>query len=273
MNYINMLNKNLLLEDAQEDEMSQRHPPRQAAPEHDTSRHILTIKQASTLFAHHGVPRSIRTVQRFCDVGHLDCVRINTDKGESYFIDPLSIERYAEELKQLKNISSLGVDASRHDATERDTPRYDTTREMPSPILRSAIESDDEIEALRTRVKTLKKLNLQLTIDRSAKEQVIAQMVDERQAWHEQLIAQSREIGRLEEQLLQLAAPKRDATRHDATDHDMTRSVETVSVMRDETIVEPQLMAVTSDVPLNSQSDEPLMSSMRPVRRKIFGIF
>ena len=80
--------------------------PQDDVSRHDTSqrdmpRHILTIKQAADLFSQHGVSRSPRSVQRFCELGHLDCARIKGDKGERYFVDPLSIERYAEELKQL----------------------------------------------------------------------------------------------------------------------------------------------------------------------------
>ena len=64
----------------------------------------------------------------------------------------------------------------------------------------------------------LEKENLQLQIDRSAKEQVIGVMVDERRGFIERLTNQGREIGRLEMQVQQLEAPKDDKARHDATE-------------------------------------------------------
>ena len=234
--------------------------PQDDVSRHDTSqrdmpRHILTIKQAADLFSQHGVSRSPRSVQRFCELGHLDCARIKGDKGERYFVDPLSIERYAEELKQLENISNLGVDTMRHDALQRDVPRRDATFEIPSPIPKSMPERDDEIVVLRARVMTLKKANLQLSIDRSAKEQVIGQMAEERQVWLDQLIAQSREIGRLETQVQQLAAPQRDTSRHDAT----------AVVLLDATAAEPEQTVIDSA----TQADpEP---PTRSVWRRIFG--
>ena len=191
---------------------------RHDAPQHDTSRHTLTIKQGADLFASLGVPRSPRSVQRFCELKHLDCIRVQGERTERYFIDPLSVTRYAEELKQLESISQLGNDTPRHDASLRDVTRHDATRitmpTIPDPIP----EPDIETAKLRERVDTLEKENLQLQIDRSAKEQVIGHMVNERRGFIEQITGQSREIGRLETQLLQLEAPNDDEARHDATE-------------------------------------------------------
>ena len=143
----------------------------------------------------------------------------------------------------------------RHDALQRDVPRRDATFEIPSPIPKSMPERDDEIVVLRARVMTLKKANLQLSIDRSAKEQVIGQMAEERQVWLDQLIAQSREIGRLETQVQQLAAPQRDTSRHDAT----------AVVLLDATAAEPEQTVIDSA----TQADpEP---PTRSVWRRIFG--
>jgi hypothetical protein len=85
---------------------------------------------------------------------------------------------------------------------------------------------------VRTQIDTLNKENFQLKIDRAAKEQVIGQMIDERRAWLVQITEQSREIGRLEMQVQQLAAPSRDVARHDATDvvTDATTAAEPESV-------------------------------------------
>src|SRR3954452_3589889 len=52
------------------------------APGRGTSDYTLTVEQASELFALGGVPRSIRSVQRFCRKGHLDAITLDTDRGK-----------------------------------------------------------------------------------------------------------------------------------------------------------------------------------------------
>src|SRR6266702_662990 len=89
-----------------------------APPYHDTTRHPLPIAQAVELFAQLGVPRSKRSVQRFCEQGHLDCVRIKGARGDQFFINRESVERYAEELRQIEAVATLG-DEARHDVPQR----------------------------------------------------------------------------------------------------------------------------------------------------------
>src|SRR5713101_7619034 len=96
---------------------------RNSAPEHDAARHSLTIKQASLLFAELGVPRAPRSVQRFCEHGYLDCIRVKGAKGDKFFINRQSVECYAEELRQIEAIATIGV-AARTDAQERVDARH-----------------------------------------------------------------------------------------------------------------------------------------------------
>ena len=85
---------------------------RNSAPsDHDTARHSFTIAQAQELFVELGVPRSKRSVQRFCEQGHLDCVRIKGARGDQFFINRESVERYAEELRQIEAVAAIGVEA------------------------------------------------------------------------------------------------------------------------------------------------------------------
>src|SRR5215204_4115003 len=82
-----------------------------ASVNYDKARHSLTIADAVELFAERGTPRSKRSVQRFCEQGHLDCVRIKGARGDQFFINRESVERYAEELRQIEAIAALGDDA------------------------------------------------------------------------------------------------------------------------------------------------------------------
>src|SRR3569833_2734395 len=91
---------------------------RNSAPiDYDKARHPLTFADAGELFAQLGTPRSKRSVQRFCEQGHLDCVRIKGPRGDQFFINRESVMRYAEELRQIEAIATLG-DEARHDAPQ-----------------------------------------------------------------------------------------------------------------------------------------------------------
>ena len=83
----------------------------------DASRYTLSVEQASELFAQAGVPRSPRSVQRYCKHSVLDAIAIETDANEKYLIEPGSVERRITELKQI--FQAFG---NRHptDATGRD---------------------------------------------------------------------------------------------------------------------------------------------------------
>src|SRR5829696_6127405 len=81
---------------------------RSSAPvDYDKARHPLTIADAVELFAQLGTPRSKRSVQRFCEQGHLDCVRIKGPRGDQFFISRESVVRYAEELRQIEAVASI----------------------------------------------------------------------------------------------------------------------------------------------------------------------
>ena len=166
-------------------------------------------------------------------------------------LTPVSVERYAQELKQLENISHIGAEVTRHDASQHDTSRYDATAASATThIATHAHETADESMELRSRIDVLDKENLQLKIDRAAKEQVIGQMLDDRRAWLGQLTEQSREIGRLEMQLQQLAEPSRDTTRHDATDiiMDVATIVEQEPVpIETETLLVPTMLPTAAE--------------------------
>src|SRR4051812_25290446 len=136
---------------------------RSSAPvDYDKARHPLTIADAVELFAQLGTPRSKRSVQRFCEQGHLDCVRIKGPRGDQFFINRESVARYAEELRQIEAIAALG-DEARHDVPQHaaarfNTPERDTSVEAAAPMPQ---REPDEVDAVRR----LKDENLNLRID------------------------------------------------------------------------------------------------------------
>ncbi len=167
--------------------------PRSDAPEReetrhgrDTSRYTLTVDQVAEQFAEAGLPISQRTVQRYCSSGKIDCIRIDPDSrlpteknGYTFLIDPASLTKRMEELRERREfVSPTGEtsapDTPRHDGTRRDETRHD------------AFEDPSRIEELQQE-------NLQLKIDKAGKEQFINQLVAERKEAIAQLTDQSRQ--------------------------------------------------------------------------------
>jgi hypothetical protein len=156
----------------------------------------------------------------------LDCVRIKGPRGDQFFINHESVERYAEELRQIEAIATLG-DEVRHDvpqhvaarssALERAAPVKAATP-MPPP-------EPDEADAVRQ----LKDENLNLRIDNRAKETVIAELNrrlnEDRDKFVGAMQDMSYKLGAVETRLAQIEAPKTDSdtARQSAPERDIGR--------------------------------------------------
>jgi hypothetical protein len=178
---------------------------------YDKARHPLTIADTVELFAQLGTPRSKRSVQRFCEQGHLDCVRIRGPRGDQFFINRESVERYAEELRQIEAIATLG-DEARHDAPQHVAARISTPeRATPVEIAAPAPQREPgDTDAVRR----LKDENLNLRIDNRAKESVIAELNrrlnEDRDKFVGAMQDMSYKLGAAETRLAQIEAPKTD---------------------------------------------------------------
>ena len=168
---------------------------RNDAAERDQARHTLSAEETSVIFADAGVPRSVRTVQRYCKKGHLACITVDTEISEKYLIDRNSVERRIKELQQLDRILRSTVDATSREETRHAAAGHATSRH-------------DGSEYTTGKIAELEQENLQLTIDRAAKEQVINHLVNERKEHVAQLTEQGRQIGILETRLKQIEAPR-----------------------------------------------------------------
>src|SRR3954466_15735300 len=107
--------------------------PRPAATSPDD--YILTIEDAVALYARAGLPRTPRTIQRYCGNGHLDCRRVEIPYGEKYLITPASIAKhiaYIEETRQ----TLAGRDEPRHVAAapSSETPAPADSRPAPTDL-------------------------------------------------------------------------------------------------------------------------------------------
>ncbi|MBV9862784.1 MAG: hypothetical protein JO267_11640 [Alphaproteobacteria bacterium] len=104
--------------------------PAAASPDNDYS---LSIEEAAERYEHAGLPRTMRTIQRYCAKGHLDCRRVEIPYGEKYLITPASVAKhiaYIEEVRQ----AMAGRDEPRQVAGSHDpeTRASDPIEEAPT---------------------------------------------------------------------------------------------------------------------------------------------
>jgi hypothetical protein len=91
----------------------------------------LTIDDALERYARAGLPRTPRSIQRYCAKGHLDCRRIETQFGEKYLISPASIDKHIAYIEEVRPVAT-GRDEPRRVATSvaaadsHDEPRQET---------------------------------------------------------------------------------------------------------------------------------------------------
>ncbi|MCL4710089.1 MAG: hypothetical protein KJZ73_02495 [Pseudorhodoplanes sp.] len=81
--------------------------PRPVATSPD--QYTLTIEDAAVRYEHAGHPRTIRTIQRYCAKGHLDCLRQETAFGDKYLITPESVARHIAQIAELASTTSPGL--------------------------------------------------------------------------------------------------------------------------------------------------------------------
>lgn len=197
----------------QSQELSRRDESRQDmsrrdATNRDMSRYSLTVDTASERFADAGVPRSPRTVMRYCALGHLDCVKIETETSERYLVTPDSVAKRIEEL--------LSIDVSRHDETHRES----TTDQRKEESSFRATSDGLDTENLRRENEELKRENLDLKITNRGKDEFIKMIREERAQFVEDIRIQAHRIGELEERLRLPAASSARTSAAEATDRE-----------------------------------------------------
>ena len=123
--------------------------------------YTLTIEDAALRYEHAGHPRTVRTIQRHCAKGHLDCLRQETTFGDKYMITPTSVARHIAQIAELA--SATGRDEPRQAATDaaplqsHETARHpaETGRDEPRQVAaddRYVVRLESENEFLRGQV-------------------------------------------------------------------------------------------------------------------------
>jgi hypothetical protein len=155
----------------------------------DMSSYVLTIEDASRLFAEAGVPRSPRTVLRYCAQRSLDCVRADTEKNWKYLINEESVRQRVKEVQQ---ISQGGHDASRPAMTGQDEtqPDSDETEQVRG-----------ENQSLKTKIQELEVENRDLLINSRWKDKYIEKVEEQGRFLLDALQETQYRLGTLEERL------------------------------------------------------------------------
>ena len=176
----------------------------------DQSMYTLDVEQASALFLAAGVPRSPRTLDRYCKSGHLACMKIDTERNEKYLITQESVTARIKELQQ--------VIPSGHVQTQRDMSGH--VQSQPDMSRHAATDdqiTDEEKKKFEERIKELERENLDLKITNRGKDYFVEKLEKEREYFEvvrremtQQLISQSQRVGELKTKLQQIEAPQRE---------------------------------------------------------------
>jgi hypothetical protein len=141
--------------------------PRPVATSRDSDFN-LSIDEALERYARAGLPRTPRSIQRYCAKGHLDCRRVETSFGEKYLIAPASVDKHIAYIEEVRPVAT-GRDMPRPVAadvapeTSHDQVRQDpaTSHDWSRPVAAAEAESsryvarlEGEVEFLRGQIGT-----------------------------------------------------------------------------------------------------------------------
>ena len=113
-------------------------------------RYSLTMEDVAGIYENAGMPRNLRSLQRYAEQGKLKANKMMTATGSKYLVTPHSVELHLTELRQMEaqaRLVATGRDQARHTAhpfepslgAERSDslPRQATTgHDMPRPVAR-----------------------------------------------------------------------------------------------------------------------------------------
>jgi hypothetical protein len=95
---------------------------------------ILSIDDALERYARAGLPRTPRSVQRYCAKGHLDCRRVETSFGEKYLISPASVDKHIAYIEEVRPVATPVPAEQSQEEPRQDAPTStDLSRQVATP--------------------------------------------------------------------------------------------------------------------------------------------
>ena len=164
-----------------------------------TEHHTLTVREAARLFEQAGVSRTERSITNWCQPNRQGIARLDAffDTNErKYFVTSQSVSLAIRE-EQSKQLSG---------SLETETPPRKAAEEMRG-VSEEESRDGESIRDMRRKITDLEITNRvkEQFVDLLQKER--ERMMGERDGYVRELMAQSRRIGELETQVLQLGAP------------------------------------------------------------------
>ena len=191
--------------------LTQSSQPQPAEVVSSADLYTLSSEQASVLFAEAGFPRPVRSINRWCTQGILDCTKDENAHGlPKHFITRESVEKKIDALRRLAPLDQSRPDMTGHDRSRLDMTGHDQRDET------TTAEHQEEIVRL-------KEENLSLKIDKGARDAVIRELRDQiktdrehftkqiqadRDHYTKLLSEETRLVGELQTKLAALEAPK-----------------------------------------------------------------
>ncbi len=160
-------------------------------------------------FAQAGVPRAQRSIERFCQLGKLDCHK-DPDEG-LYYGTRESVEHLIENIKELK---------ARHEPLEISEPSLPASASKRQGATTLQDDTDETIESvgnMNEQGRALRAKVRRLGVEADVNKRYIEKLEEEREKFIDRMITQSHQIGLLEKENEQLQnlieAPKADHAR------------------------------------------------------------
>ncbi len=112
---------------------------------------LVTLDVVSHRFIPAGLPRSIRTLQRYCANGTLDCVKEVTDTGDTYFVTETSIDPAITSLRQLHEAKKQQRQGATEPGVSDDVAQVFPPTELGDHVGPSPSQPDDGAEKNKER--------------------------------------------------------------------------------------------------------------------------
>jgi hypothetical protein len=194
--------------------------PPEPEPQQDVSRHdnnvsqyTLSVEEASHLFQNAGIPRSPRTVIRYCSLKHLDCIKVDTERNEKYLVSPASVQARIEELQQVMATSHVSQSpdySTRLNETQPDVSGNNQT--IPQTINGEYTKQlESRVGELESEIEELQNKNRDLEITNRVKDSVLKEAKQQLGSTRTQLMRFNRAVGELAT-ILRLKAPEHDTS-------------------------------------------------------------
>jgi len=217
--------------------------------------YTMTIAEAHREFGAVGLPISERTASRYCEKGKMDCLKIDPDTGEittgkhfNYVINPGSLQKQFERMREKRELENRRVDmtrqilsppSSRHDASEHVEAKQDTSESVqnlnedffrmtapdtpyavskPAEITAPAepdVELSKSLDERDKKIKDLEKELINMEIEKRVAYKVRDEIMEQSKALVDKISDSQYNLGAAESQLKSLMAPKE----HESENH------------------------------------------------------